>query len=93
MRRVAALLAIVFATLCSGAGSAARAESDVPYWPSEQEERLKEVEKQSLDLQRKLFVTHMNQDGDAVKRLSKEFQSVQRERVQLLRATGKLPQN
>jgi hypothetical protein len=65
--------------------------TDIPYWPSDQAKRLKEVQNHSLDLQRKLFVARMQQHHEEVETLSKQMKTLQDEEVQLLRATGQLP--
>jgi hypothetical protein len=70
--------------------SAARAE-DVPYWPSDQERRLSELDAQVLDTMRALSAARLRNESQEVDRLSKEFKTIQDERTTLLRAQGKLP--
>ena len=64
---------------------------DVPTWPSEQEQRLKEVDTQLLDVQRQRFAALFGKDKESTKQLEQKFSELQKERRQLLRATGRLP--
>ncbi len=64
---------------------------EVPAWPTEREQRLKDLDAQLLDVQRQRFAAVFGTDKDAVKRWDKQFAELQNERRQLLRATGRLP--
>ncbi len=68
----------------------ARAE-DVPYWPSDQERRLADLDAQVLDTMRALSAARLRNEPQEVERLSKEYKTIQDERTALLRAQGKLP--
>ena len=88
LRRVVGLLAVMalLSPLPAVSGK------DMPFWPSPEEERLLEVEGQVLDLQRKLSAARRRgEDEKKVEKLGKEFRTLQKERVKLLRATNKLP--
>jgi len=63
-----------------------------PQWPSEQEQRLREVDGQILDLQRQRFRAAFaeNPDEEAVKQINEQFRELQKERRKLLEATGRL---
>lgn len=63
---------------------------DIPYWPSDQAKRLEEVEHAVVEKMDEISAARVRNDSGAVERLTKEFKSLQDERVQLLRATGKL---
>lgn len=81
--------ALVF--VLAGPARLARAADDIPYWPSEQEERLRQVEHDLLDVQRDLAAARFNNDEKQVEKLSKQYKEIQDERVKLMRATGQLP--
>lgn len=81
------LLALVLA----GPARLALAADDIPYWPSEQEERLRQVEHELLDVQRDLAAARLNNDEKQAEELSKQYKEIQEERVKLMRATGQLP--
>lgn len=68
-----------------------RAADDIPYWPSEQQERLRQVEHNLLDVQRDLAAARFNNDEKQVEKLSKQYKEIQDERVKLMRATGQFP--
>ncbi|OFV86648.1 MAG: hypothetical protein A3J75_06090 [Acidobacteria bacterium RBG_16_68_9] len=91
MRLSIAALALGAALATATVAPPAFAQS-VPYWGSEQEERLKEVDGQILDLQRQRFqaIFAKEPDQEAVKRLDKQFRELQKERRKLLEATGQL---
>jgi cob(I)alamin adenosyltransferase len=81
----------VLAVLLAGPGPAF-AGSDIPYWPSEQQQRLREVEHDLLDVQRQLAAARLNnKDEKQVEKLSKRYSEIQDERVKLMRALGDLP--
>lgn len=61
------------------------------YWPSEQEQRLDELDKQLLDTMQKLFTAKYHDETAAVEKLTREYEAQQKERLELLRATGQLP--
>jgi hypothetical protein len=87
---LAAALALSVPVL-PAAPPAARAD-EIPAWPSEQASRLEQVESQLLSKQRELAAARRRNDGPAiVERLSKEFKTLQDERVELLRATRQFP--
>jgi len=71
-------------------GGPAGAE-DVPYWPSDQERRLSELDAQVLDTMRALSAARLRNEPQEIERLSKEYKTIQDERTALLRAQGKLP--
>jgi hypothetical protein len=60
-------------------------------WPSEQEKRLEELDGQVLETKRKLFTAKYHKDSAAVEKLTQEYKDQQKERIELLRATGQLP--
>lgn len=60
-------------------------------WPSEQSERLATVQAQSHALQQKLFAARLQQDDEAVRRLTSEIKELHKQEVELLRASGQLP--
>jgi hypothetical protein len=62
---------------------------EVPEWPSEQEERLKQADKAVLDLQRARFRALFGNDKEEAKRLDRQFKELQKDRNQLLQATGR----
>ncbi len=64
---------------------------EVPYWPTAQEQRLKEVDAQVLDVQRQRFRALFGQDHEAAERLDKQFKELQKERRALLRVTERTP--
>lgn len=61
-------------------------------WPSEQEEKLKQIDRQVLDLQKQRFklLFQENKDEKAIERLNEQFREVQKKRAELLRATGRM---
>jgi hypothetical protein len=63
---------------------------EIPEWPSEQEQKLKQVDKQVLELQRARFRAHFGDDKKAAKRLDRQFKELQKDRNELLQATGRL---
>ena len=63
----------------------------VPYWPSDQERRLAQVESQVVEKMDEIATARLRDDNEKAESLTKEFKTLQDERVQLLRATGKLP--
>ena len=65
--------------------------SEIPEWPHEQQERLRAVESEILDVQRKLFVARVNNDEQNRTELEKQMKELEREQVKLLRATGQFP--
>jgi hypothetical protein len=64
---------------------------DLPAPPFEQQTRLRELEGQVVDKQRELSAARIRNDDKEVERLGKEFKTLQDERLELLRATGRLP--
>jgi cob(I)alamin adenosyltransferase len=81
--------ALVF--VLSGPARLSRAADDIPYWPSDQEERLRQVEHDLLDVQRDLAAARLNNDEKQVEKLSKQYKKIQDERVKLMRTNGQLP--
>lgn len=81
------LAATVLAALC--AFPRPLAAEDAPLWPDEVEERLKELDKEILTVQRARFrgIFFGENAGDRAE-LEKRFRDVQRERRRLLRASG-----
>jgi hypothetical protein len=65
--------------------------SEIPEWPHEQQERLRAVESEILNVQRKLFVARVNNDEQNRVELEKQMKELEREQVKLLRATGQFP--
>lgn len=64
-----------------------------PQWPSEQEERLKELDAEVLDVMRLRFVAMFGKDGgdkEEAQRLSERLREIQKERFEMLRATGQM---
>ncbi len=80
---VVALALILFPLRATG--------TELPYWPSDQEERLRAVESELLDVQRERGAARRHRDEETAKELDKKFNELQKERVQLLRATQRLP--
>jgi hypothetical protein len=78
-------LAALAAALCAPALLAA---DEIPSWPHEQQARLREVEGQVLDVQRKLFAARQQRDDASVATLSEEFRKLQKERRELIRITA-----
>jgi hypothetical protein len=62
--------------------------SQIPEWPYEREERLRAVESEILDVQRKLFSAKMTNDDEKRADLEKQMQGLEKEQVKLLRAKG-----
>ena len=74
----------------AGAWSSARGD-EVPYWPSEQDARLDELDSELIDTQQKLFAARQNKDTEATTALTATFKECQEKRMKLLRAMGHLP--
>ena len=85
IRRALVGIFLVISALAGTAGA-----DDAPYWPSEIEQRLDEVDSQVISMQRKLRAARHGGDAKAVKELESAFKELQQERGQLLRATGRL---
>ena len=66
---------------------------EVPYWPSEQEARLEELDSELIDTQQKLFAARQKDDVEATADLTATFKDCQEKRMKLLRAMGHLPDN
>lgn len=62
---------------------------EVPEWPSEQEQHLQEADSSLLDIQRKRFQARLAGDEEAAKRLDRQYKKLQKDRNQLLQATGR----
>lgn len=63
---------------------------EIPEWPSEQEKALKQADQQLLDVQRARFqAIFFGKDKEKVKRLDKQFKELQKDRNELLEATGR----
>jgi hypothetical protein len=83
--RSLATVALVCATLTLAAPASLLRAQQVPYWPSEQRERLKTLDAELLTVQRQRFqALFFKKDDDAAKRLDQRFKEVQRERQGLL---------
>jgi len=65
------------------AAGPARAE-DLPQWPHEQQEMLRETEAQVLKLQRQLSAARRNNDAASVAELSQQFKALQEKRRKLI---------
>ena len=89
-RRLVLCSAVVAALLLSTQPRTSGA-ADVPYWPSDCQKRLSEVDAEVLEKMRDLSAARLRNDDAAVASLSKQFKELQEERVKLLRATGQLP--
>lgn len=64
--------------------------AEIPEWPSEQEKALKQADKELLDVQRARFrAQFFSKDEEDAKRLDKQFKELQKNRNQLLQATGR----
>jgi len=92
MRRIVRILTVA-ALLCAlaqlGAGVSFAGQS-AGYWPDDPaDQELKAADGKVLDLQRKRFRALFSNDKKEVERLNKEFRSAQKERRELLRATGR----
>jgi uncharacterized membrane protein (DUF106 family) len=60
---------------------------EIPYWPADQEKRLKELGDELLEVQRERFqAIFFSKDEEAVKRLDERFSSIQKERRALIKA-------
>jgi hypothetical protein len=80
----AAAMAVVLAT-----GSARATAEEIPLWPDEQEQRLKELSNDMRAAQRERFdALFFSKDKEEQKRLDKRVREVQKERSKLLRARG-----
>lgn len=60
---------------------------EAPVWPRDQQERLRAVEADVIDVQRKLSVARRKEDLQAVDVLAARFKTLQLERRDLIRAT------
>ena len=89
--RLVLALALALSVAVAWPASATAEAQDVPEWPSEQVQRLSQLESDLLETQRRLAAARREQNTSAVEKLSKEFKELQDERVQLLRTTGALP--
>jgi len=79
-----ALLALPFLAPASGADQIGG------YWPGDAtDDQLKEADAKLLDLQRRRFKALFGSDKAEAERLNKEFSKLQRERHDLLRASGR----
>jgi Spy/CpxP family protein refolding chaperone len=84
--RVAALS--IALSLCAASVPVVSAD-EAPKWPSEQEQQLKQADKQLLEVQRARFRALFGNDKEEAKRLDRQFKELQKERNQLLQATGR----
>jgi hypothetical protein len=62
---------------------------EVPEWPSEQENKLNQADNELLDVQRARFRALFAQDKEGAERLDRQFKALQKDRNQLLQATGR----
>ena len=85
IRRALVGILLVISALAGTAGA-----DDAPYWPSEIEQRLDEVDSQMVEMQWKLRAARHSGDEKAARELEGAFKELQQERGQLLRATGRL---
>ena len=92
MTRLALALSLALSVAFAWPASPTAEAQEVPEWPSEQVQRLSQLESDLLETQRQLAAARRELNASAVEKLSKEFKDLQDERVQLLRATGALPQ-
>jgi hypothetical protein len=83
------LVALCMASLTWPALGAAQ---DATEWPSEQEEELKQLDQQLMQMQKQRFrlLFQENKDEKAIERLNEQFRDVQKRRGELLRATGRM---
>lgn len=79
--------AVLVAVAVGSAGVTVGSAGDPPTWPHEQQARLRQVEDQVVDAQRALFAARQRQGAAAVEDLGKKLKDLQRERIQLIRAT------
>lgn len=79
---------VLFGFLAAPAGG-----EDKPRYRDEMEKRLGSADSELLDLQAARFRANFaaTKDEEEVERLEKEFRELQKERRDLLRATGKMP--
>jgi uncharacterized membrane protein (DUF106 family) len=81
-------VAILLIALSLSLASAVSA-NEVPEWPSEQETQLKQADKELLEVQRARFRARFSNDKEAAKQLDKQFKELQKDRNELLQATGR----
>jgi hypothetical protein len=84
--------ALIGAALLFGLPGTSRPQ-DTPEWPSEQEERLKKLDSELLDVQRLRFVALFGDNGgnqEEAQRLAERLREIQQERFEMLRATGQM---
>ena len=74
----------------AGTWSSARGD-EVPYWPSEQDSRLDELDSELIETQQKLFAARQNKDTETTTTLTQTLKECQQKRMKLLRAMGHLP--
>lgn len=79
--------ALLGALILSGSLASAVLGEDIPQWPHEQQARLREIETNLLEVQRKLANARRANDVPAIETLGAEFKSIQKERMALIRAT------
>ena len=87
-RRHLVLLATV-TLIFAGAPSGALGD-EIPYWPSEQDARLEELDAELVETQEKLFAARQKNDADATASLTQTVKDCQEKRMKLLRAMGHL---
>jgi uncharacterized membrane protein (DUF106 family) len=82
--------ALVAAMFLAGIGVGPARAADIPSLRTEQEARLDEIQPQIFRAQREMFRARMANDKEAIKRTAKQFNALQGEQLELLRATGQL---
>jgi 5-methylcytosine-specific restriction endonuclease McrBC GTP-binding regulatory subunit McrB len=78
--------------LCPAGAGSARA-GDEPQYRDEMDERLGSADSRLLDLQMARFraLFGKKKDEEEIEKVDKEFRELQKERRELLRATGRMP--
>jgi hypothetical protein len=82
--------AVVLLVLLAASPCVVVADDDEPYWPSEQTDRLSEVDQSLLDIVDQRRKARAAQDKEKLKELDEEWKKLSEEKVELLRATGDL---
>jgi hypothetical protein len=85
-------VALIAAALLLGLPGTSFPEN-LPEWPSEQEEQLKKLDEEMFDVMRLRFAAIFGKDGQdekEVERLSDRLKDIQKERFEMLRATGQM---
>jgi septal ring factor EnvC (AmiA/AmiB activator) len=83
-------VSLIAGALLLGLPGSALPQQGAPEWPSQQEERLEQLDAQLLAVQRQRFIAVFGKDKEEAKRLDERFDEIQKERFEMLRATGRM---